>query len=129
MANGVRRPEVAELLASIRERVFQPQSVVDVSAVQTAGMFDSLPEDVAASVDLELAPDRDGWSVDAERRWTVETGFGVHVTIPAGYDLERALAQLDRIRAELVANPGLLSNDWSEPIKRRPALRVVKAQK
>ena len=133
MADTTRKPTVAELLEETRRTVFQPDKVVRLTAVQVGGLFDSVPEgtpegEVAADAMAELAPDRDGWSVDADRRWTTEAVPGVALLVRPGKSLEHVLAQLDRIRAELVANPGLLEEDWNRPLQRRPALRVVRGR-
>lgn len=131
MNDPTRKPTVAELLEETRRTVFQPDPVVKLTAVQVAGMFDAVPEgtpeaEVAEDALAELAPDREGWSVDAARQWTTEAVPGIALLVSPGKTLEHVLAQLDRIRAELVANPGLLEADWTKPLQRRPALRLVR---
>jgi hypothetical protein len=123
------RPTQAELLEELQRTVLQPQAALELSAVQTAGLFaEGVPEDVAADALGELAPDRDGWSVDARRAWKLQAVPGVLVLVRPGRSLEDVLAQLDRVRAELVARPELLSADWEKPLTHRPTLRLVKGR-
>jgi hypothetical protein len=128
MSSDAKRPTQAEVLEQLRGEVFQPQPVLELTALQVAGLFDELPAEAGEDVLAELEPDREGWSVAARRRWKLEIVPGVKVLLQPGYDLALALAELDRIRAELAARPELLNPDWQRPIVKRPVLRVVKAR-
>jgi hypothetical protein len=119
------RPAQDQVLERLRRTVHQP--LLELSAVRMAGAFDeSVPVDVASDLLAETTPDRKGWSVDAERAWKLEALPGVLVLVVPGRSLEETLAQLDRVRAELVARPELLDPDWSRPLQRKPQLRLVK---
>jgi len=122
-----KRPTVDELLEQLRERIVQPSQQVEITASPMGNAFGaSVPAEVVEELLADSKTGADGWAVAAKRRWCLEPVAGVTVYAQAGLSLEEALAQLDRVRAELVANPGLLDRDWSKPQQRRPSLRVVK---
>ena len=119
-------PTQEQVLTELR-RVHIPQASVTVTATHAAGLFDDdTPAEVVDDLERELEVGPDGWGLHVEREWRLELVPGVKVVVAAGADPARVLEQLDRIRAELAANPGMLSADWRKPLQKRPALRVVK---
>lgn len=126
MTDANKRPSVAELLQEA-QKVHVPQQVLELTATQAAGLFDEgVPAEVVDELERELEVGPDGWGVGVERRWRLEIVPGVRVIVDPGADPAGVLASLERIAQELRANPGLFDADWSKPLQRRPALRVVK---
>lgn len=126
------RPTVGELLEELRHDVGRAEPVVRLVAAQLPSdpFPDAVPGtlegDAASRALRELAPDPDGWIVDAKRAWSLESGPGLTITVGRGTTLEEALAQLDRLRAELEEHPELLNEDWERPFQRKPTLRMVR---
>jgi hypothetical protein len=117
---GEKPKSKAELLDYLARTYGEPQRFIALDAVQ-------MPDDLPADLEGEVPTDAEGWSVDVQREHRFEPPLDVRLLIQPGLELKHVLATLDRLRAELVKRPELLSSDWEKPLRERPVLRVVKS--
>lgn len=115
-------PEKEEALAELGRRYHLPLPLVQLRAFDLRGQA----PDYAA----EAGAGGDGWTVEAERTWQLHAACNFSLNVAPGLPLEDVLAALDALRARLVAQPGLLSSDWTAPLAQpgeRPRLALVPA--